>query len=577
MLAYSAVVASFIADAAEQEEVFHRVSVQEVPPRPEVIQVSEVDSTPVRVVSLPFRSAVDPKTYKALKARAAAERIPSTPGVDLLKRPSESGRFAGATVSFVGLDFNSGASNGFGFFPPDTIVAKSLRPSLFVGTPDTGRVLEAANSALRLFTIEGAALQTMKLNTFFGAPVVAGSSEGILFDPKVYYDRGTCTTTATTTSCNSRFYVVALERKPSANPPTSTIWLAVSRSTNPSTLNSADWCRYALDGTWNAGTRHVSWADYPGLGVGEIALVISANQFRFSDGSFTFAIVRVLDKLTAADNDSGCPKLTVSSFQPSHKRGNARVFSLQPVQHYDGPSSFAGTAKPSYLINTRLSGRGRKEYRVWQVRNVAVPGVSPDLRLAGVRSPTTYNLPPNAPQPGSSMPLETGDSRITQAAGLGDAIWAVHGTRCNIEGGPNEACTRVVRITVGQKSSGGLVASLSQLRILGEGAGVFSYFPGIAVNKDEQVLVDFHNSSASLFLSSAWTMKEPNSTSFDSIFPITTGNCAQQDDYGRTGDYIGAQTDPFDFRGFWAAGERATMKGSDCVWETQIIKVVPSP
>src|SRR6185312_1436015 len=109
------------------------------------------------------------------------------------------------------------ASNGFIFTPPDTSVAKS--PT---------RVLEAVNGALRLSNTSGGTIATVDLNTFFGAAV----ANGLLFDPKVYFDRN---------ATNQRFYVVALQQN--TNPKLSLIWLGVSRITNPSNLSSPNWCR----------------------------------------------------------------------------------------------------------------------------------------------------------------------------------------------------------------------------------------------------------------------------------------------------------------------------------------------
>ena len=62
--------------------------------------------------------------------------------------------------------------------------------------------------------------------------------------------------------------------------------------------------------------------------------------------------------------------------------------------------------------------------------------------------------------------------------------------------------------------------------------------------------------------------------SFNQTFFLTQGTCPRSLS-NRTGDYIGAQTDPSDFRSFWFAGERATNIGGACQWETRIIGVNP--
>ncbi len=252
------------------------------------------------------------------------------------------------TTSFLGLDRPSAIDQGSVFFPPNTTVAQS-----------NTRVLEATNSALRLFTNAGGVLATKGLTPFFGA----NPANGPLLAPKVYYDRN---------AANRRLYVVALQRNAATK--VSTIWLAVSRSSDPSNLEPASWCRYPINGKRDTGTNE-SYADQPGLGAGASALLITTNQFKFVGNGFTFAIIRALNKVVVANNAAACPVSPVYTFQPSAVLNNATVYALQPVQHYSIPSSFGGTANPTYLVNTYFGTNNR--YRVWRVRNVNVPGVVP--------------------------------------------------------------------------------------------------------------------------------------------------------------------------------------------------------
>jgi hypothetical protein len=534
------------ATAAAAEQEFGPVEVEEVAPLgsskfEEPLPSARPSPAPggQRNVTIRHRPPVDENTHKVIKAKAASD--PAAQGADTLE--AEPTPLAPTiTTSFVGLDRPSAANNGVEFFPPDTIIAKS-----------NTRVIEAANSALRLFTTTGGVIQTKDLNTFFG------SSADPLFDPKVYFDRN---------ATNRRFYVVALQTDLSS---VSRIWLAVSRSPDPSDLNAANWCRYNINGQRNAGTVNASFADYPGLGVGADALLISTNQFRFIDQSFTFAIVRAFKKNTLANNATACPALQSFIFQASSTVGDfTTAFTLQPVQHYTSPSSFSGTTNPAYLLSTHYGSS--TIYRVWQVRNVG--GASPTLRVKDVSGSFTYGLQPDAPQRNSSLLLDTGDNQVIQAAGVGNALSGVHGTLCQLGGGANESCVRVVRILVGQSLSGALTASISQETTFGGHKGVFYYWPGIAVNVSEQTAVDFLRSSASSFLSSRWAVKNIGSTGFGKTFPLTTGTCPQEIS-DRTGDYNGAQTDPANFTSFWLAGERATTIGGECQWQTRIIKVDP--
>jgi hypothetical protein len=496
-----------------------------------------------RAVTVPRLTPAGAESYGAMKDEASY--APASGNAELLPVPAGPEPLTSdVATSFVGLDRPGAANNGIVFFPPDTIVAKS-----------TTKVLEAVNSAVRMFSTVGAVAQTKDLNTFFGA----STANGILFDPKVYYDRN---------AANRRFYVVALQQK--SDPKVSRIWLAVSRSADPTNLDAANWCRYNLEGKRNISTADESWADYPGLGAGADALMITANQFTFSAENFTYAVIRVLNKTTLSNNAAACPSVPIFTFQASGTKGDGTAFTLQPAQHYSSPSSFTSTTNPAYLVSTVFGTSNI--YRVWQIRNVA--GGSPTLRSLNLTGAFTYSVQPNAAQSGSATLLDTGDNRMMQVAGIGNSLFAVHGTGCNFAGGAPESCARFVKITVGQAAGGALTASLAKQNTFGGGPGAFYFWPGIAANNRLQVVVPFHISSASSFLSSYWTMKDDAAATFESASRNTVGTCAQTLS-GRTGDYIGAQTDPSDFTSFWVAGERATTLVGACQWQTQIQKIVP--
>lgn len=482
--------------------------------------------------------------YKNKKETAVFQ--PENQATDLVTAPSGPAPMASTiATTFTGLDRPSATNNGYVFFPPDTIVSKSYT-----------KVVEGTNSALRLFDTTGSALATKDLNTFFAAP----TANGLLFDPKVYFDRN---------AANKRFYVTALQRNMTSSPKVSRIWLAVSRSSDPANLDPLNWCFYNFEGRRNIGTVNESWADYPGLGAGADSIIISANQFRYSDSSFTYAIVHAIRK-GIASNALSCPTTKRFTFQPSAVIGDGATFTLQPVQHYTSPTSYTGTTKPAYLLSTTYGSSN--QYSVFQVRNVA--STSPSLRRVNVTGAFTYNVQADAPQLGTATLLATGDNRMTQAGGAGNALHGVHATFCNIAGGATESCIRYVRIIPGQDLLGNLTAAIGSQRTFGGGAGQFFFWPGIAVNNRNQVAIDFHKSSAATYLSSMYTMKDNASTIFEAAMPITTGTCSQTVS-DRTGDYIGAQTDPADLFSFWFAGERATTIGGTCVWETQILKMTP--
>jgi hypothetical protein len=531
----------------------------------------------------PGAQSVSPDQYRAEKERAATDQGASP--AQALAKPAAPPTFttlATTTNTFGGASYQTHFGLGLPYCcapinPPDTILAKS-----------PNRVLQAVNSSIRLYDTAGTVIQHSSLNQFFCSD--DRPCREYLFDPKLYFDAN---------APNPRFYSVALEvvgkGDADASNDFSRIWLAVSRSQDPTSLSSVQWCRYAIEGKYNAGA---SWADYPGLGVGADSLLLSTNQFNFNGNAFTHAIVRVFNKLTLSNNAAACPSLpSPPIFQPAATAGDFNFFTLQPAQHYTSPSSFAGQTNPAYLVSTIRPTSGPpvvppdNRYRVYRIYNVA--SGSPLMQSTTVTGSVTYNHPPSAPG-GDGANIDTGDVRVTQTAGIGNAVSAVHATSClspPAGGGsvPTESCARTVRFIVG--GAGALTATLSQQTVFGFADG-FAWWPGVAVNNTEDTAISFQFSNASTLLAAAYAVKPVTTPDFSASTFIRNGFCLLETGFDsvrgtyRSGDYTGAQRDT-DGVGFWVSGERATTFGTNtfpndpdtsdptCQWQTWINRVIP--
>lgn len=451
-------------------------------------------------------------------------------------------------VMFNGLDRPSSVNNGSTFTPPDTTVAKS-----------PNRVLEGTNSALRLFSNAGGTLATSNLNTFFGA----ATASGLLFDPKVYYDRN---------AVNPRFFVVALQQSGRGDTNTandvSRIWVAVSRSADPGVLTSGSWCRYNINGIRNAGTAQQSWADFPSIGAGRDSFSFTTNQFRFTTSAFTFAVINVWNKTVAENNAASCPSVPRFTWQPSATEGDFSRFTIQPAQHYTSPSSFTGTTNPAYYLSTR---RGTSnEYRVYRVRNIA--GGAPTLNQLTLTG-TGYSIPADSPQPGSGVLVDTGDNRVLQVAGIGNTLLGTFTTGCNFTAGTAaESCTLSPRVTVGQSAAGAFTASIPENTFAGFGDNIFVHHPSIALNTALQAGSTWEFSGSARSLSSAAMTKNVNAA-WVGVLTYAPGSCSQAST--RSGDYSGAQTDPSTVSSFWLAGEQSVVISGVCQWRTRIGQLVP--
>ena len=105
--------------------------------------------------------------------------------------------------------------------------------------------------------------------------------------------------------------------------------------------------------------------------------------------------------------------------------------------------------------------------------------------------------------------------------------------------------------------------------------GQYFFWPGIAVNRLGHVVVNFQRSSKTMFLTTGYSGKKARKKKFDAVRNLITGKCSQL--YStRTGDYVGAQTDPLDSLGFWISGEfmaKRTNFVASCTWDTRIANV----
>jgi hypothetical protein len=498
---------------------------------------------------IPLLTAYGELGYRAAKARARTARVPRAEQ----EIRSGVGRDAtDVTYNAAGLNRLTAANNGFLFNPPD--------PQIAAGP---GRVLQVVNSALQMRTLTGAVVQTMDLNTFFGAP----PAQGLLFDPKLNYD-------AKPDPTNRRFVIVAIQQS-DGPPQVGRIWLAVSRSSNPANLNAPLWCLYAQDAIINGGTADAAWPDYPGLGTSADGLLLTFNHFRFTNRTFTFATVWILNKLAAFNNAAGCPGIPFLLYQPSGTPGDPATFTLQPVQHLNDPSSFPNRSNPAYTINTHFTSAGAANYRVIRYSN-SFGGGAPLAQIVDVPGNWPNSVPPDAPQSGSAILLDTGDHRVTEAAGLFNNFWGTNATGCIVGGGTPVSCLRAVRISVGD-AAGNPTGVMTQQRTFGQPASFF-FWSGVAVNRDEKTVLSFHYVSPTAsngFLSSWWAIKEINNTFWGSIFPFNPGTCGYTNT-NRTGDYAGAETH-LNKRDFWLSSERAHTipgGGATCNWETRTILVV---
>ena len=437
-------------------------------------------------------------------------------------------------ITFEGLNIATSGYLGFRAFPPDTIV--SVSPT---------KILQGTNVALRLTTRTGVEIDARPLNSFFGF-----SGDTLLFDPKVYFDR-----------LSERFYVVALEQ--SEQPQRSGIWVAISKSDDPTMLSAPDeFCTYRFNGKI-AG----SWADYPLLGINEEWLAVAVNTFGFNGGPFRQVQIYTLPVAQVTDNADGCPTLGVKRFTPKTDAAGFIAFNIHPAQHYT-TNNLEGS--PLFLVSSSFA-LPTADYTLWRIRTTDAG--QPQITKQTIPGDFAYNIPPLAPQK-DGLPLDTGDIRVTQAAFRDGKLWAVHGTSCAVGALPNESCVRAIEITPTDDT-----ASITFSETFGQ-PNTFLFWPGVAINASGDVVLAFQRARENARLDMVFNGKREAAAHFDSLRALRVSNCPLDNvpdgsSVNRTGDYVGIQTDPLDDHAFWIAGEYAGTVNQEtgCNWKTRIGRV----
>ena len=373
--------------------------------------------------------------------------------------------------------------------------------------------------------------------TFWASAGINGGN--LLSDPHTLFDRA-----------SGRFYTVLLEVDESANK--SYLNVAVSKTSNPISSGTSDWYFYRIDDTEvSGGTRY--WTDYPGLGVDGQAVYVTYNMYSFpvSSGYFKNAVIIVLNK---ANFNSG-----TTNYSFVYTPDASGAFTLQPC-------TVLGSSSPNnvaYFAETPLVGNFSTSVRIWALSN---PLGSRTLTSTNVTVPFNGGPPPysGAPQPGTSIPIDTLDGR-TQ----GNAFW-YNGSVwfCTTAGGSSgKSLAYYYQVNLNNYPAG--TPTLGQSGFIDGGPGEWTYQPSIGGNSRGDIGIVYCQSSA---------------TRYPTIFAATRGNGAPSfgtpvlvkasPGYyygGRWGDYGSVTSDPAD-ESFWVTHEwaKTTQPGAWSTWWAQI-------
>ncbi|MCH9028532.1 MAG: T9SS type A sorting domain-containing protein [Bacteroidetes bacterium] len=455
-----------------------------------------------------------------------------------------------STFDGFGFDDNS-ILNGSLFIPPD--------PS---GVGGLDRVIAVVNTMIECRDTTGTLLWQDDLSDFF----TSLTPTTFTFDPKVIYDQ-----------YENRFVVVDLEQfDAGANPDSgniSRIFLAVSKTSTPATATSADWYFHAINSEESIGGLDY-WADYPGFAIDEEAVYVTANMFEhapLSGGGATR--LWIIDKGTAGGfYGGGATSVTGGWDFPGLTGGFAGTHQPAHVFGATGVATGVGTFLVKYDGLTLGGPGGTEAIQVIRVNDpLGTPSFTgPEFVSMGdiedVGGP--FGFPPlvDAPQSGSSTGIEVNDRRTLHAVWRNNSLWMTTTITPNSGSDIGQTTAHWVQLNT---TTLGSTTLTDQGNVGGEdiASGTFTFFPSIAVNINEDVIIGFSASASTIFPGAYYAGRfvgDPAGTVNPSVV-VRAG----LDTYvrifserNRWGDYTGASVDPNDDKSFWVFNEYALTRGS---------------
>jgi IPT/TIG domain len=469
---------------------------------------------------IPFRRIPRPPA-SPFAAPATLAPQPSFPSMAPLLQTSTEG------ASFAGL--GNPPHPGRDVVPPDTM-----------GAAGPAHVVSLLNSEWGVFDKAGTPLANVALQTFWSSLGTApGQPADFPFDPKILYDQ-----------YSGRFVAITLDCTVA---PHSWVLLSVSASPNPVDNNA--WYKWAIDADVdtapdNSATQTSNFADYPGLGVDEHNIYVTANMFDNTDTA-RYSKVWVIPK--TPDLLAGNGTLTWYEFAAPPGSG----YSMQPAHSF-------GAAPAEYLL---FEG-DPAALRMARIDNAAGTPLWHSPAVVSVAAYSPSGDLPGAPQLGTTGRIDTADTRVLNAVYRNGSVWGTHhvlGTSGRVE-------------VAWYRFDPATGATVAQGRV--NDPSLWYYYPSIAVNADDVAAIGFSGSSDNDYVGAYYTLVWP----FAGTDPVTlfkAGEALYDKTLGgsriRWGDFSATSVDPVDDTSFWTLQEYAMARTATVSnWGTWWVNIVPA-
>ena len=412
--------------------------------------------------------------------------------------------------------------------PPNKTFLGHIDPSQTI-PPDThgavglNHVVTATNDFIRIHAKDGTVISNVTFAAFTG--FTGGSS-----DPYVIYDH-----------VANRWYMSAIDVSVNTG---NRVMLAVSQTNDP----TGNWFRFRFVPNVPSGSFLL---DHPYMGFDDRWIVISGRKFP-SGAGFSGPILFIFDKANVLS--SSPIAFGTSSAQAIEKTTTDGDAPLPVTLFGTNPSpntfyimqSWSGTASSIRLSTVT----GNLPTATWNTTAAVFPAGG---------SPWAFSPGSVAEQLGETRKLATNDSRISSGVMVNGNIWCCH----HVGMSPTNVAVQWWQVN---GNPGAAFGSVIQRGRIGDGQpNSYRWFPSIAVNPFEDVLIGYTYSTNTTRVSAAYSFRSnltPLNTT-DDQYIYKTGLNTYYKDFGgaraRWGDYSHTAVDPSD-ASLWTVQEYADQR-----------------
>ncbi len=414
-------------------------------------------------------------------------------------------------------------------------MTNSIPPDPYIAV-GPNHIMLLVNSTFRICKKNGETLKTIAASDWFET-ALAGANP---FDPKVIYDQ-----------FSNRWVMVWLHADDASK--TASYLVSVSDDDDP----MGTWFNYSFNSSLNGTTDAQTWADYEAVGYDDKAIYITSNQWTFDDlstkeseYSFKGNKIRAIIKDQLYSNTGGSVEwMDIWSIRHSASSGEL-IYKLRPARMLSSSNAFYLLARSPYS-----TGQYVLLYKLSSVFS------APKLTVSNV-SVSTYSSPPDANQlggSGSSLIEISGSDFVSEPLFYNGLLYHTFAIK-NTSG--NNSALRFISINTSTNKK------LEDISIEREGS--WYYYPAVAVDKKENVMITFSRSGIDEYPSAYYITKPTGTIQFNNSKAIKTG-IGNYVNVGtgtrnRWGDYNGIWNDPNDMNNIWLYTEFSARTNTWGTW-----------